>query len=250
MLQMQSSNHVSIVTMDRPPVNALDPDTFIAIADYFESLWDSPDVRAVVLTGAGQRAFCAGVDIRTRLPQSESPDHYRRVRRTFFAIHDSPIPVIGAINGPALGAGLAIAASCDYLIASEDAVFGTPEIDVGLLGGAKHLGRLFPEGTTRRMYFTADRVTAEEAFRLGAVTKVVSSENLLEVAAADAQTIAGKMPLGIRMAKETLNEIETMSLHSGYRYEQAQTRILQQSKDAAEAKRAFLERRPPIFKGE
>ncbi len=134
---------IALVTLDFPPVNALTPEAFLDITAVFDSFVARPDVRACVLTAEGERAFCAGVDVRSRLPDGEtqaSPGaHYRRARETFNAIYESAVPVIGAINGPALGAGLAIAASCDYLVASERASFGLPEIDVGLLGGARHL---------------------------------------------------------------------------------------------------------------
>ena len=202
-------------------------------------------------SGAGQRAFCAGADIRARLDgDSRFPeDHGRRAREAFNSIYECPIPVIGAINGPALGAGLALAASCDYLIASENANFALPEIDVGLMGGARHLGRLFPQGVTRRLHYTADRLPAAEAYRLGAVHKVVPSEQLMDVAMEEARIIAAKMPMGIRLAKEGLNMIEWMDLKNGYRFEQTRTAILRKTDDAVEAKRAFLERRTPVFKG-
>ena len=204
-----------------------------------------------VFTGAGRRAFCAGADIRARLDgDARFPeDHGRRAREAFNSIYECPIPVIGAINGPALGAGLALAASCDYLIASENANFALPEIDVGLMGGARHLGRLFPQGVTRRLHYTADRLPAAEAYRLGAVHKVVPSDQLMDAAMEEARIIAAKMPKGIRLAKEGLNMIEWMDLKNGYRFEQTRTAILRKTDDAVEAKRAFLERRAPVFKG-
>ncbi len=244
---------IALVTLDFPPVNALTPEAFLDITAVFDSYFARPEVRVVVITAEGERAFCAGVDVGSRLPAGEtqvSPGaHYRRARETFNAIYESAVPVIGAINGPALGAGLAIAASCDYLVASERASFGLPEIDVGLLGGARHLQRLFPQVVTRRMHYTADRAGAAEAYRLGAVHRVVAPGELLEAALAEARTIASKMTTGIRLAKETLNQIEWMDLKPGYLYEQTRTEILQRTEDAAEAKRAFLERRPPRFTG-
>jgi enoyl-CoA hydratase len=244
---------IALVTLDFPPVNALAPDAFLDITAVFDSFLARPEVRVCVLTAEGERAFCAGVDVRSRLPDGEtqaSPGaHYRRARETFNSIYESAIPVIGAINGPALGAGLAIAASCDYLLASDRASFGLPEIDVGLLGGARHLQRLFPQGVTRRMHYTAERASAEESLRLGVVHAVVPPGELVEAALAEARVIASKMPTGIRLAKETLNQIEWMDLNPGYLYEQTRTEILQHTEDAAEAKRAFLERRPPRFTG-
>lgn len=244
---------IALVTLDFPPVNALTPEAFQEITATFDAYLTRSEVKVCVITAEGERAFCAGVDVRSRLPEGEtqtSPGaHYRRARETFNAIYESAVPVIGAINGPALGAGLAIAASCDYLVASERASFGLPEIDVGLLGGARHLQRLFPQGVTRRMHYTAERANAAEAYRLGAVHSVVPPGGLLEAALAQARAIATKMPRGIRLAKETLNQIEWMDLKPGYLYEQTRTEILQRTEDAGEAKRAFLERRAPRFTG-
>jgi enoyl-CoA hydratase len=245
-------DHVAVVTLDYPPVNALSGDAYERITEVFDGLHNHEEARVVVLTAAGDRAFCAGADIKARAAAAVSDaktDHGRAVREAFNAIYDCPLPVIGAVNGPALGAGVSVAASCDYLIASEKAVFGLPEIDVGLMGGARHLARLFPQTVVRRMLFTAERIGAEEAHRLGGVVRVVPHERLMDEAMSDASIIAAKMPLASRLAKEALNQIEWMDLKNGYRFEQTRTEILQKTEDALEAKRAFLEKRPPQFKG-
>lgn len=252
-IRVEVKDFIAVVTIDYPPVNAMAPDAYQSIIEAFDSFWDNDAVRVAILTAAGQRAFCAGVDIRTRVPGAGGPpprrDHGRTAREAFNAIYECPIPVIGAVNGPALGAGIGLVASCDYLIASEKATFGLPEIDVGLLGGARHAMRLFPQAFVRRMHYTAERISAQEAYRLGAVVRVVAPDRLMEEARKDAAVIAAKMPVGIRLAKEGLNMIEWMDMKNGYRYEQTRTAILQKSEDAQEAKRAFLEKRPPVFKG-
>ena len=251
LVNLEIRDGIAIVTLDNPPVNALSSEGQVEIYETFDSLHEQDEALVAIFTGAGQRAFCAGADIRARLDgDSRFPeDHGRRAREAFNSIYECPIPVIGAINGPALGAGLALAASCDYLIASENANFALPEIDVGLMGGARHLGRLFPQGVTRRLHYTADRLPAAEAYRLGAVHKVVPSEQLMDAAMEEARIIAAKMPMGVRLAKEGLNMIEWMDLKNGYRFEQTRTAILRKTDDAVEAKRAFLERRAPVFKG-
>ena len=251
LVKLEIRDRIAIVTLDNPPVNALSSEGQVQIYETFDSLHEQDEAVVAIFTGAGQRAFCAGADIRARLDgDARFPeDHGRRAREAFNSIYECPIPVIGAINGPALGAGLALAASCDYLIASENANFALPEIDVGLMGGARHLGRLFPQGVTRRLHYTADRLPAAEAYRLGAVHKVVPSEQLMDAAMEEARIIAAKMPMGIRLAKEGLNMIEWMDLKNGYRFEQTRTAILRKTDDAVEAKRAFLERRAPVFKG-
>ncbi len=251
LVKLEIRDRIAIITLDNPPVNALSAEGQVEIYETFDGLHEQDEAVVAVFTGAGRRAFCAGADIRARLDgDARFPeDHGRRAREAFNSIYECPIPVIGAINGPALGAGLALAASCDYLIASENANFALPEIDVGLMGGARHLGRLFPQGVTRRLHYTADRLPAAEAYRLGAVHKVVPSDQLMDAAMEEARIIAAKMPKGIRLAKEGLNMIEWMDLKNGYRFEQTRTAILRKTDDAVEAKRAFLERRAPVFKG-
>jgi len=157
--------------------------------------------------------------------------------------------VIGAINGPALGAGLAIAAVCDVIIASERASFGCPEINVGLLGGARHLARLVPELRMRRMYFTGERIDGHEGHRLGFVDKVVPAGQLMETARELADELAAKSPIALRLAKEALNRAEFMDLKEGYRTEQDYTAKLNGYSDSLEAMRAFVEKRAPVFTG-
>jgi enoyl-CoA hydratase len=156
---------------------------------------------------------------------------------------------ICALNGAALGAGLAIAASCDILIASERGSLGLPEINVGLLGGGRHAMRLFGHSLTRRMMFTGYRVPADELHRLGVVESVEPHEKLLEVAQSMAADIASKSPIAMTLAKHALNTIEEMSLRDGYRFEQSMTGELGKYEDSREAMRAFSEKRSPIFKG-
>ncbi len=248
-IHVDIKDHVATVIIDFPPVNAMSGDEFAELTEVFDSLWEG-EARVAILTGAGTRVFCAGANVKAQLAGKRRNDHGRTARECLNSIYECAIPVIGAINGAALGGGLALAASCDYLIASENATFGLPEIDVGLLGGARHLARLFPQNYVRRMHFTADRPSAQEAFRLHAVTKVVPPGKLMEEATSEARIIAEKMPMGVRLAKESLNVIEFLDLKNGYRYEQTRTDILIKTEDAQEAKRAFLEKRRPVFKGE
>jgi len=250
-VHLEVKDHIAVVTLDSPPVNAVAAQAYVELTEIFDSLHEHPEARVAVLTGAGTKAFCAGADIKARVAGKTAPraDHGRTAREAFNSIYECAVPVIGAINGPALGAGIGLSASCDYLIASEKAYFALPEINVGLLGGSAHTGRLFPQGMTRRMFYTAERVSAEEAYRLGAVFKVVPPENLMEEALAEAAIIAAKMPAGILLAKESMNMVEWMDLKNGYRFEQTRTGLLQKTEDSLEAKKAFLEKRPPVFKG-
>ncbi|GIX46699.1 MAG: enoyl-CoA hydratase [Candidatus Tectimicrobiota bacterium] len=209
-------------------------------------------MRVAILTGAG-RTFCAGADIKERAGRAPQPgdvwQHSRRAREAFYAIMECKVPVIAAINGPALGAGLAIVASCDILVASENAVLGLPEINVGLLGGGKHAMRLFGHSKARRLMFTGERLSGAELYRLGVVEACVPPAQLMEAARAIAAEIAAKSPIAIRLAKHAMNTIEFMSLRDGYRFEQNMTAELGKYEDSKEAMRAFVEKRPPVFKG-
>jgi enoyl-CoA hydratase/carnithine racemase len=243
---------IAVVTLDRPPVNAVNPQLLDEVMRVFDALSDREDVRVAILTGAG-RTFCAGADIKARLEHAPAAgdfwQHSRRSREAFHSILECRVPVIAAINGPALGAGLAIAASCDILVASEQAVLGLPEINVGLLGGGRHTMRLFPHSRARRMMLTGQRLGGPELYRLGVVEACVPPGELLRAARAIAAEIAAKSPIAIRLAKHALNAIEEMSLRDGYRFEQTMTGELGKTEDSKEAMRAFVEKRPPVFKG-
>ncbi len=160
------------------------------------------------------------------------------------------VPVIGAINGPALGAGLGIVASCDLLIASENATVGLPEINVGLLGGGRHAMRLFPHSKARRLMFTGQRLSGADLCRLGAIEECVPADRLMSTARALPTEIASKSPIAIRLAKHAMNTIEFMSLRDGHRFEQNMTGELSKYEDSREAMRAFVEKRPSVSKGQ
>jgi enoyl-CoA hydratase/carnithine racemase len=252
MITCEVEHHIALVTMDNPPVNAQDQRFHEEMMLVFDTLSDREDVRVAVLTGAG-KVFSAGADIKSRAGKERGPgeawQHNRRARECFHAIMECKKPVIGALNGAALGAGLAVAASCDILLASEKAVLGLPEIDVGLLGGGRHTMRLFGHSRTRRMMFSGYRVNAEELYRLGVVEAVVAPEALMDTAMELAREIAGKSPVAIPLAKHALNTIEEMSLRDGYRFEQNMTTELSKYEDSKEAMLAFVEKRPAVFKG-
>lgn len=244
--------HVALVTMDNPPVNAQARVFHEEGQQVFDRISDTPEIRAVVLTGAG-KCFSAGADIKGRAgrerPPGEQWAHSRRVRECFHAIVECRKPVIAAINGPALGAGLALAASCDILVAAEEAALGLPEIDVGLLGGGRHAMRLFGHSKVRRMMFTGQRVGAAELLRLGIVEACVPQAELLPTALGIAREIAAKSPIAITLAKHALNTIEDMGLRDGYRFEQGMTAELGRYEDSREAMLAFAEKRKPVFTG-
>jgi enoyl-CoA hydratase len=253
-LSVDIIDHIATVTLDRPPVNAVDTATFVELRDVFTAFNENRDVRVAVFTATGERAFMAGVDLRSHgKPAGEPPpslviDPPRAARDAMWAITDCAVPVIGAINGPALGAGLAFAACCDILVASENATFGTTEINVGLLGASSHLSLMVGRYKAREMFFTGEQVPAAEMHRLGVVRAVVPREQLLDTALELARTLASKSPIALRLAKESMNRVEHLPLKEAYRIEQDYTARLQRFEDAAEARNAFLEKRDPDWK--
>jgi len=252
-VDIEVNDFIAVATMNNPPVNAQNRQFHEDMMAAFDSLGDRDDVRVVVLTGAG-KCFSAGADIKAKVGTTPAPgdhwQHSRRARECFHSIVECRKPVIGAINGPALGAGLAVAASCDILIASEAASVGLPEIDVGLLGGGRHSMRLFGHSRTRRMMLTGYRMPGPELYRLGVVEACVAPDQLMTEALSLAATIAAKSPVAIKLAKHALNTIEEMSLRDGYRFEQNMTGELGNYADSKEAMLAFLEKRDPIFTGQ
>jgi len=251
-IRCEVADYIALVTMDRPPVNAVNTQFQDEMMWVFDTLSDRDDVRVAILTGAGKH-FCAGADIKARASSERQPgegwQHSRKAREAFHSIVECKVPVIAALNGSALGAGLAIAASCDILIAADDTALGLPEINVGLLGGGRHAMRLFGHSKTRRMMFTGQRLSGPELYRLGVVEACVPRAELLQTARALAAEIAAKSPVAMRLAKHALNAIEFMSLRDGYRFEQNMTAELSTYEDSREAMRAFAEKRPPVFKG-
>jgi enoyl-CoA hydratase len=256
-ITIELRDHVATVTLDRPPVNAVTRATMAEIRDAFRSLDDDREVRVAIFTAAGSRAFMAGADLRNlgtpaddaaRLPATSVTDPPRVTREALAAVDDCAVPVIGAVNGPALGAGVAFAACCDILIAAEEATFGAPEINVGLLGASSHLVRLVGRYKAREMYFTGERVDAAELHRLGAVRAVVPGPELMASARELAAELAAKSPVALRLAKEAMNRVQDLPLHEAYRTEQDYTARLATFEDAAEARAAVAEGRAPEWR--
>ncbi|MBL0420791.1 enoyl-CoA hydratase/isomerase family protein [Ramlibacter sp. AW1] len=251
-LRYRLDDFVATLTLDVPPVNALTRTLNDELTLALDRISEMDEVRAVVLTGAG-KVFCAGADLKGRSSVIQGPGdlpaHSRRTRECFHAIRECAKPVVVAINGAALGSGLAMCASADILVASDKAALGMPEVDVGLLGGGRHAMRLFSHSRLRRMALTGMRVGGPELYRLGIVEACVAPEELMPSALDIARTIAAKSPVATRMFKHTLNVIEDMSLRDGYRYEQDMTAQIARTEDAREAQRAFAEKRAPVFNG-
>lgn len=245
-------NGVALLEMDNPPVNALSRKLSDELTHALDVISEVDEIRSVVLTALGN-SFCAGADLKGRKDvikgPGDMPAHLRRTRECFHAIRECAKPVVAAVNGHALGAGLAMVASADIILASENASFGLPEIDVGLMGGTGHAKRLFSHSLLRRMALTGYRVPAAELYRRGIIEECVARDQLVPTAMEIASTIAEKSPVSTRLAKMTLNAIEDMTLRDAYRYEQDMTAAISQTEDAKEAQRAFIEKRKPKFVG-
>ncbi|MDH4611505.1 enoyl-CoA hydratase family protein [Pseudomonas sp. BN102] len=242
-------NGIAEMVFDHPPVNAFDSKGWAAIAAELTRLGESPEVHVIVIRAEG-RGFCAGVDIKElaadgNLIVAVNKGNYD----SFKAVHRNPKPVIIAVHGFVLGGGIGLCGAADILVASECARFGVPEVDRGAMGGGAHLQRLFPVQKVRHMYFTGEMIDAAEAYRLGAVERVVKREELREAALSIARTIAAKSPAMIALAKEALTGIEDGNLEDKYRWEQGFTLQAYRSLDSQEARDAFVDKRAATFKG-
>ncbi len=238
---------VAELIFNRPPVNAFDSAGWLAIAAEIEALGQNDAVRVIIIAAEG-RGFCAGVDIKELQSDSSLITKVNKGNYdTFKAIHRNPKPVIVAVHGFVLGGGIGISGAADIIVASECATFAVPEVDRGAMGGGAHLQRMFPVQKVRYMYFTGEAIDAAEAYRLGAVEKVVPREQLLDTARDIAAKIAEKSPRMIQLAKEALTGIEDGNLEDKYRWEQGFTQEAYASKDSQEARDAFVEKRDANF---
>lgn len=238
---------IAEVVIESPPVNALDSRGWRALSQEIDRLNADPSVRVLVIRAEG-RGFCAGVDIK------ELQAHPERIvevnagnYETFRALHRGLKPAIAAVHGYILGGGIGICGSVDIIIASPDATFGVPEVDRGALGAGAHLQRLFPVQKVRQMYFTGEPIDAAEAYRLGAIEKIVPREDLRAAALELAAKIAAKSSTIIQLAKEALNGVEE-DLERHYRWEQGFTAQAYLTAESQEARDAFVEKRDASFK--
>ena len=240
-------NGLAEMILDHPPVNAFNSAGWFAIADEIDALGANDDVR-VIIVGAAGKGFCAGVDIKELAADgSKIVDVNKGNYETFRAIHRNPLPVIVALHGFVLGGGIGMAGAADIVVCSDCARFGVPEIDRGAMGGGAHLQRLFPVQKVRYMYFTGEFIDAEEAYRLGAVERVVPRDQLMATAREIAAKIAEKSPVMVKIAKESLTGIEDGDLEDKYRWEQGFTYEAYTHTDSQESRDAFVEKRDASF---
>jgi enoyl-CoA hydratase len=246
---------IAVVTLDRPKVlNALNLQSMSELERVFFDIQQNPDVRAVLITGAGEKSFVAGADIRelASLSAQEGERIATRGQRIFSLIENCGKPVIACINGFALGGGCELALACTLRIASSNARLGQPEVKIGIIpgyGGTQRLPRLIGKGAALKMILTGEAITAEEAFRLGLVDEVVAPGQLLARAEQIAQTIAGMAPLAIRDSIRAVNSGYDLPLASGLELEASLFGLACSTDDKEEGTKAFLEKRTPTWNG-
>jgi enoyl-CoA hydratase/carnithine racemase len=245
---------VAIFTLNRPEaLNAIDPQSAEELNLAFEDFKKDEDLLVGIVTGAGNKAFSVGADVQTMLPKlKEFSGQQNSGPFDLVDALNSWKPLIAAINGAALGGGLEIALACDLRIASESAIFGMPEVTLGLIpgwGGTQRLPRMIPLAKAAELLLTGKPISAQEAFRVGLINKVVPFSELLSAAKAMAETLCRRAPLAVRAAKQAMIQGLDVSLEDGLKLERKLNDLLVNTDDFEEGCRANIEKRRPVFKG-
>jgi enoyl-CoA hydratase len=251
---------INILTINRPDkLNALNKGVFDDLTVALEEVYSNPAIKAVIITGAGAKAFVAGADISEflQLTKTDAMALAHRGQEVFFKIENSPKPIIAAVNGFALGGGCELAMACHFRLCSTNAKFGQPEVNLGLIagyGGTQRLTQLVGKGKSMELHLTGNMVDAQEAYRIGLVNHVVDADNLLVETKKIAATIASKAPVAIAKAIECINvAVVSDSAYtngkSGYEKEVAAFGDCFTTDDMKEGVTAFLEKRAAHFKG-
>lgn len=239
-IRVDIRGQVAEIVLAHPPVNAFNSATWLEIAHTVERTGRDQSVRCVLIRSEA-KGFCAGVDIKELQAHPERiVDVNRGNYLTFRAVRACEIPVVTAVHGFIIGGGIGICGASDVIIAADDAYFSLPEIDRGAMGGASHLARMLPLHKVRALFFTGGNCPAQEAFRLGAVEKLVSRASLLEESRAFCDVIASKSRRALVLAKESLNGIEPHDVDRSYRFEQGFTLEMYMSPDSQKSRDAFV----------
>lgn len=248
---------IAVITFNRPEIgNAIDVATIHELGEAVDQIAHDEGVRAAILTGAGDKVFVSGGDVKQFLRDLKTMDDARRMvfsmQEVLFRMEDLGVPVIGALNGSAFGGGCETALACDYRIASEKAQLGFRQVKMGIMvgwGGGQRLLRLVGRSKAMELLLTGEVISAQEALRIGLIDKVAAHEQVMAEALAMAQKIAQNPPLAVRFAKRALTQGRDMSCRAGASYEAELLAALWVSEDHREAERAFMEKRPPQFQG-
>ena len=254
-LLIECDGHVAIVTINRPRVlNALNSQTIDELRRAVLDLKQDEGVRAVILTGAGEKAFVAGADINELAMQTPvaGKEYSLAGQEVFDYIEQMGKPVIAAINGYALGGGCELAMACSFRIASENAQLGQPEVKLGIIpgyGGTQRLSRLVGKGRAMQILLTGDIVSAAEAFRIGLVNQLVGQAELISTAEAIARKIMANAPVAVKLCIDAVNRGMSMTQDEGQFLEATLFGLCCASDDMKEGTKAFLEKRPAVFRG-
>lgn len=252
----EKRDSILIVTLNRPEfMNALNLETLKKGKKILTDVYFDPDIRAVIITGAGDRAFCAGADLKEREKMNEvEVRHYiKTIRETLLDIENLSKPVICAINGAALGGGTELAMACDIRIADPNSSFGLTEVTFGIIpagGGTQRLPRLVGIGKAKELILTGKRISAQEALRIQLVNRVSLEGKLMDEAMEMAESIAKNAPFAVQQAKFAINRGYEIDIYSGLALESKAYDVCIPTKDRIEALLAFKEKRKPNFKGE
>ena len=250
----EEQNGIATLTFNRPKsLNALNSQLITEVSAILDEIGENEDIRVLVLTGAGEKAFVAGADITeiATLNPVQARHFSKQGHRVMDKLQDLPIPTIAAVNGFALGGGLEIALSCDFIYASENAKFGLPEINLGIIpgfGGTQRLARIVGKNLAREMIFTGKMIDAAEAERKGIVNRVAGADQLMETVEKTAGAMAAKGKVSLAAAKRAVNDGMNVDLASGCEIEINAFALCLASEDAKEGTTAFLEKRSPNFK--
>ena len=255
LLLKDEQHQALILTLNRPKVmNCLNFDLLYAIRDEIDAIQYRSDIRCVILTGAGEKAFCAGADLKERagLAPNEVKKFILTIRNLLTSIQNLPMPVISAVNGIALGGGTEVALASDIRIASENATMGLTETRLAIIpggGGTQRLPRVVGVAKAKEMIFTGRRVGAAEALDIGLVNQVASPEGLMEACLDMAAMIAETGPIAVEMAKYAIDKGIGTDLATGLAIESNAYRVTIPTEDRTEGLTAFREKRKPVYKG-
>jgi crotonobetainyl-CoA hydratase len=256
-VRLIKNGEIAEITLDRPPANAMDAAVSRALYAAFRSFEEDPALRVAILTGAGERFFSAGWDLKAASAGEEAnADHGQGGFAGLTEYFDRRKPIIAAVNGMAVGGGFELALACDLIVAADHAEFFLPEVRIGIIadaGGVLRLPHRLPRAIANRLLLTGDRLSAAEAARFGLVNEVVPLEKLMDAAHALAQRVAEAAPIAVRAVKAVLQATETTSIEAGFAL--LKSRAIPEygqmldSEDALEGPRAFAEKRAPSWKG-